>query len=245
MFSVKLVARPDARMVEVPLEIEAELPREFEGAALLAASGLPRKVKIKAPKDSVKLSTAYRTDQLLCDIVKTALRGTEGDVQRVKEAAQKFIRTVRERRQDGASLLVSSNGRGKIDVLEQLPVARPGGTPGDGPRLQAALEKRVAELEAGFAKIAGAGELADRVTQLEERLTNFQAQLARTMVGNDVAGPGMERRPGAAVIPRTPGGPRRSTAVEAFAEGMRHELRARSEERRVGKECRSRWSPYH
>src|SRR5712692_7775530 len=77
VFSVKLVARPDARMVEVPLEIEAELPREFEGAALLAASGLPRKVKIKAPRDSVKLSTAYRTDQLLCDIVKTALRGTE------------------------------------------------------------------------------------------------------------------------------------------------------------------------
>src|SRR2546427_737301 len=24
-----------------------------------------------------------------------------------------------------------------------------------------------------------------------------------------------------------------------------HELRSRSEERRVGKECRSRWSPYH
>ena len=24
-----------------------------------------------------------------------------------------------------------------------------------------------------------------------------------------------------------------------------HPLRARSEERRVGKECRSRWSPYH
>src|SRR3712207_9277052 len=27
-------------------------------------------------------------------------------------------------------------------------------------------------------------------------------------------------------------------------EGLRHHL-ARSEERRVGKECRSRWSPYH
>ena len=41
MFSVRLVARPDPRMVEVPLEIEAELPREFEGSALLASSGLP------------------------------------------------------------------------------------------------------------------------------------------------------------------------------------------------------------
>src|SRR5215475_16131240 len=28
-------------------------------------------------------------------------------------------------------------------------------------------------------------------------------------------------------------------------EPLRHVLEARSEERRVGKECRSRWSPYH
>jgi len=102
VFSVKLVARPDARMVEVPLEIEAELPREFDGAALLAASGLPRKVKIKAAKDSLKLSTAYRTDQLVGDIVKSAMRGTASDVQRVQDAVNRFIRTVRERRQEGA-----------------------------------------------------------------------------------------------------------------------------------------------
>ena len=31
--------------------------------------------------------------------------------------------------------------------------------------------------------------------------------------------------------------------VDALA--ARHEVRVRSEERRVGKECRSRWSPYH
>src|SRR5260370_37751913 len=111
-------------MVEVPLEIDAELPREFEGVALLAASGLPRKVKIKASKDALKLSTAYRADQLLADIVRSALRGTAQDVQKVQEAATKFIRTVRERRQNGATLLISSNGRGKIDVLEQLPQSR-------------------------------------------------------------------------------------------------------------------------
>ena len=29
------------------------------------------------------------------------------------------------------------------------------------------------------------------------------------------------------------------------ASGMTQEQLARSEERRVGKECRSRWSPYH
>ena len=34
-----------------------------------------------------------------------------------------------------------------------------------------------------------------------------------------------------------------STREELLTVGR--ELRARSEERRVGKECRSRWSPYH
>ena len=32
------------------------------------------------------------------------------------------------------------------------------------------------------------------------------------------------------------------TALETYAIGF---LESRSEERRVGKECRSRWSPYH
>src|SRR2546430_10887201 len=32
---------------------------------------------------------------------------------------------------------------------------------------------------------------------------------------------------------------------EAFAEVKLADVNARSEERRVGKECRSRWSPYH
>src|SRR5438132_14347415 len=126
-------------MVEVAVGIEAERPREFEGAALLASSGLPRKVKIKAAKDGLKLSTAYRTDQLVGDIVKSSLRGTAADVKRVTEAVTRFIRTVRERRQEGASLLVSSNGRGKIDVIEQMPGVPRGPvssiTPSDVPRL--------------------------------------------------------------------------------------------------------------
>src|SRR5438067_4641570 len=108
-------------MVEVPLEIEAELPREFDGAALLAASGLPRKVKIKAAKDALKLSTAYRADQLIADIVRSALRGTAQDVQRMQDAVTRFVRIVRERRQDGATLTVTSNGRGKFEVQEQIP----------------------------------------------------------------------------------------------------------------------------
>src|SRR5438309_1852230 len=111
-------------MVEVPLEIEAELPRDFEGAALLASSGLPRRVRIKATKDSLKLSTAYRADQLVGDIVRTALRGAANDIIRVQDAVMKFIRAVRERRQDGATLLISSNGRGKIEVVEAGATAR-------------------------------------------------------------------------------------------------------------------------
>lgn len=237
MFTVKLTARPDARMVEVPLEIDAELPREFEGAALLASSGLPRKVKIKAAKDSLKLSTAYRADQLVGDIVKSSLRGTAQDVERIQEAVTRFIRTVRERRQDGAALIVNSNGRGKFDVVESVPGLRgaaPAITPTDVPRLVVApekltvLERRLSELESAFARAIGGGELADRVAQLEERLKNLMPQLARSLVAAEVAGPGMERERGAAVIARTPGGTRRATAVEAYAEGLRNELRARA-----------------
>ena len=33
--------------------------------------------------------------------------------------------------------------------------------------------------------------------------------------------------------------------LQRFAENTRHMIIFRSEERRVGKECRSRWSPYH
>src|SRR5438477_345974 len=141
--------------------LEAELPREFDGAALLAASGLPRKVEIKAAKDSLKLSTAYRTDQLVGDIVKSAMRGTASDVQRVQDAVNRFIRTVRERRQEGATLTVNSNGRGKIDVIEQMPASTRGAmaavTPADMPRMAAdkaaALEKRISELESGFGRV--------------------------------------------------------------------------------------------
>lgn len=219
MFSVKLVARPDARMVEVPLEIDAELPREFEGAALLAASGLPRKVRIKAAKDSLKLSTAYRTDQLVGDIVKSSMRGTQNDVQRVQDAVNRFIRTVRERRQEGATLVVNSNGRGKIDVIEQMPASKRATistiTPAEMPRVPPDLEKRLSDLEVAVAKLSN----------IEDRLASMQSQIARALAAADVAGPGMEKPP-AQVISRAAAATHRTTAVEAYAEGLRHELRA-------------------
>ena len=34
-------------------------------------------------------------------------------------------------------------------------------------------------------------------------------------------------------------------AAQAYEDEQRRDLVTRSEERRVGKECRSRWSPYH
>ena len=37
----------------------------------------------------------------------------------------------------------------------------------------------------------------------------------------------------------------RADAMKAEAEQLLNQARRRSEERRVGKECRSRWSPYH
>src|SRR5919199_1582989 len=135
-----MVARPDARMVEVPLEIEAELPRDFEGAALLSSSGLPRKIRLKAQRDLLKLSTAYRADQLLADLVKNALRASPVDVEKVQIAARNFVKSVRERRPDGPRLPVESKGRGKMEVSESLPAAAPAAraTPPDGSRAPAA-----------------------------------------------------------------------------------------------------------
>jgi hypothetical protein len=245
VFSLKLVARPDARMVEVPLEIEAELPREFEGAALLASSGLPRRVRIRAAKDALKLSTAYRADQLVGEIVRTALRGTSGDIQRVQDAVMKFVRTVRERRQDGATLVVSSNGRGKIEVLDlmssprPLPPAAPAPAPGAAhpveplrspvaPDRTAMLERRVAELESTIARLATGGDLLQRISQLEQRLAPAMAQISRTLSTPGIAGPGQENQPGRKAAARTAPSARRATAIEAYAEGLRGELRERA-----------------
>jgi hypothetical protein len=232
VFSVKLVARPDARMVEVPLEIEAELPREFEGVALLAASGLPRRVKIKAVRDALKLSTAYRADQLVGDIVRSTLRGTAQDVEKVQDAVTRFVRTLRERRQDGATLLVSSNGRGKIQVIEQVP-GRIGPASVPPPAVSTllsvdrgqALEWRVAQLEAALARAAAEGDLGERVAALEQRVAALAEQISRAVAVATIAGPGMEKP---AAVPLARGGTRRTTAVDAYADGLRGELRAKA-----------------
>ncbi len=220
-----MVARPDARMVEVPLEIEAELPRDFEGAALLSSSGLPRKVRLKAQRDALKLSTAYRADQLLADLVKTALRGSPLDVEKVQIAARNFVRSVRERRQDGATLTVESNGRGKIEVSESLPPAPTPArvTPADGSRPSsrpssfsvtdrvAAIERRLDQIEGRIGRLLPHGDEADRVSSLEKRLLAVEARPQAPGVGEPPRG----------VLKG------RGTAIEAFADGLRAELRER------------------
>lgn len=223
-------------MVEVPLEIEAELPREFDGAAILASSGLPRKVRIKAPKDSLKLSTAYRADQLLGDVVRVALRGTPADVSKVQDAASAFVKKVRERRHDGASLTVLSNGRGKIDLQESIPAppkpGAPAAPPTPAPPAAAVPGDKLAALEKRLAKLEGDGtsEVREQLQRLASQLSALEARIAkmeerppsaRTAAAQALASPGAERSRGSL---------RRATAVDAFAEGLRSDLRARTAE---------------
>jgi hypothetical protein len=203
VFTVKIVARPDARMIEVPLEFECELPREFEGQAVLASSGVPRKVKLKTPKDAVKISTAYRADVLLADIVRLALRGSVGDMQRVQEAAQKFVRTARDRRLDGATLTVSSNGRGKIDVSESVSSPVAVGKPAAPPPVATTTTPIGVPLVAPPARplppppvpaghapqpTADTAVLLERIAALDRRIAQLEQALPRLRGGEDPAG---------------------------------------------------------
>jgi hypothetical protein len=198
VFSLKLIARPDPRMVDVPLDLEAELPREFDGAAVLSASGLPRKVRLKAQRDLLKLSTAYRADQLVAEIARTVLRASPEDVERAQAAARAFLRTVRERRQEGATLLVEANGDGRLEVSETAP---PKDREAPRPAQKEAISpaRRLAHLEA-------------RVAYLEKRLADLEARPFPP------AAEGSEARRVAL---------RRATALDAFADGLRSELRER------------------
>src|SRR3989475_3647693 len=57
-------------------------------------------------------------------------------------------------------------------------------------------------------------------------------------------GPAPAARPGASAATGHPAGSR-SISWKRGCHRLKHRCRRRSEERRVGKECRSRWSPYH
>jgi len=143
----------------------------------------------------------------------------------------KFVRAVRDRRQDGASLLVSSNGRGKIDVVEAMGTARPLPPPlppqpfektraPAPPDRTAMLERRVADLEAAMTRLATGGDLVERIAQLEQKLAPAMAQISRTLGTKEIAGPGLENR-SVQTVARSAPAPRRVTAIDAYAEGLR------------------------
>jgi hypothetical protein len=254
VFLVKLVARPDPRLVEVPLEIEAELPRDFDGTVLLAASGLPRKVKLKAPKDALKLSTAYRTDQLLADMVRSALRGSPEDAARVQEATLGFVRGVRERRLDGAMLLVRSDGSGgRIELSEPAPEPPAGKAT---PARKAAKAGKAAPVKAGTAgqaedpggqaedpgeqgdpggqadrgaqtDAAARGTMKDRLAVLERRIAQLESWRTRRSAEESPAS-ALSGSEGPAGAQRGRGALRRGTAVDAFSDGLRKELSGRA-----------------
>jgi hypothetical protein len=213
-------------MVEVPLDLEAELPREFEGSALLASTGLPRKVRLKAQRDQVKLSTAYRADQLLADIARTAMHATPKDLERVQAAARAFLRAVRERRQEGASLRIESNERGKIEIAESMPqaparprpqavgaVPPPPPTSSGSPASPASIDQRLADLEMRLSRLVPTAEI---VSRFEERIARAEQRLADLELRPVVAHPDH--------VEGHRGSLRRATAVDAYADGLRREL---------------------
>src|SRR5207237_3699755 len=171
---------------------------------------------------------------LLADVVRTVLRGSPIDIERVQIAAKNFVRAVRERRQDGAMLMVESNGRGRIQVKEAMPPPRE-------PRSAVAAVKRVVE-----------GSVSDRITALERRLDQLEAKLARG--GAVVQGPdrvstlekrlaALEERPAGAAVGEPPRGvlKGRGTAIEPVAEGLRTEMRDRlAAHRKQAQEAASR-----
>src|SRR2546426_764372 len=89
-------------------------------------------------------------------------------------------------------------------------------------------------LEEGKAWWAGAGEARYRRVDVHAWRDNVRLDLVLWLSNSDAWD--LQRR----WTPRGEGGEnvRSSSVTEEF-------LRGRSEERRVGKECRSRWSPYH
>jgi trimeric autotransporter adhesin len=243
VFLVKMVARPDARLVEVPLEIEAELPRDFDGAALLAASGLPRKVRLKAPKDALKLSTAYRTDQLLADVVRSALRGSPEDAARVQEVVLGFVRGVRERRLDGATLLLRWDGTGQIELSELAPeaagkaVLEAAKAAPQAAKTAAARGGTAAQADAaGRADARARGTAADRLAGLERRVAQLESWRRRRSTEDSPLSAVSTLSPlspvsgseGAGGAQRGRGALRRGTAVDAFSDGLRKELSGRA-----------------
>src|SRR5258705_13460 len=89
----------------------------------------------------------------------------------------------------------------------------------------AQLKKGIGALEAALTRPRSGGALVEGITQLEQKLAPpAMAKISRTLGSAETAGPGLENH---APQARNAQAPRR-TAVEAYAEGLRAELRARA-----------------
>src|SRR2546425_12648635 len=101
--------------------------------------------------------------------------------------------------------------------------------------------------------------MSHRAKQLGFTLAPEAGELLLASVGNDLSGLARELEKLAPLCPGRPAsrdevaalvGVRRGETLQDFIEAALERraadaARLRSEERRVGKECRSRWSPYH
>src|SRR2546425_12611803 len=121
--------------------------------------------------------------------------------------------------------------------------------------------RRVPAAERHWVRVLGTlNELQARVFVAQKALAEGRGAISRLSRLTGMSRPtimkGMAELQGTAALPRAergrirrPGAGRKPVvaADPAVARGLKRILEAstRSEERRVGKECRSRWSPYH
>src|SRR2546427_83126 len=82
-------------------------------------------------------------------------------------------------------------------------------------------------------------EQGDTDMRLPHAIATLLAGCAITIA---IAGTAWSRQPLRLIVPAPPGG---TMDIVARVVGQQLASETRSEERRVGKECRSRWSPYH
>src|SRR5256885_321586 len=205
-----MVARPDARMVEVPLEIEAELPRDFEGAAVLSSSGLPRKVKIKAQRDALKLSTAYRADQLLAAVGEPARGVLKGRGTAIEPFAEGLRAELRDR--VAAHRKQAQEAASRCDKSAALAV--------EAERVLRAPREGVSQhLQTVSAQAAARVQALERVHGEVELYAASDLPLAERLVARLVEGP----------LPADPTGPleRQAQALVRVARKENGELRAR------------------
>ena len=87
-----------------------------------------------------------------------------------------------------------------------------------------------------------------QLLELYDTYSNNVFRLAMSFLGNTADSEDIVQNVYTKLIEKSPHiskGKEKSYLLTMTANMCRNHLKSRSEERRVGKECRSRWSPYH